>query len=148
MNCYNHPTEIAVAQCAHCGKGLCKSCVKTSNPILCNSCYLSYKQKVIKSSIIYLGLYLIFFIIGYKLNFMSYKGGDYTGFFSGYILMSLISGRQFIHDRKESSVTVYDGMAWLMLLIIKVGFYILIGMVILPYNVIKTTINLIEALKK
>jgi hypothetical protein len=26
MNCFNHPTQTAVAQCVDCGKGLCPEC--------------------------------------------------------------------------------------------------------------------------
>ena len=39
MNCYHHPQAGAVAQCAHCGKGLCSDCTFESGDIWCYTCF-------------------------------------------------------------------------------------------------------------
>lgn len=44
MNCMNHPTEAAVAQCTDCGKGLCIQCASQFKPILCDACAQKRKK--------------------------------------------------------------------------------------------------------
>ena len=38
MNCYYHPDHDAVAQCADCGKGLCRSCATRFTIPICPEC--------------------------------------------------------------------------------------------------------------
>lgn len=62
MNCINHPTVAAVAQCADCSKGLCPDCANTYKLILCTPCYNQRKkadimQQYLSSCIIYRSVY-------------------------------------------------------------------------------------------
>ena len=42
MRCYNHPREEAIAQCLHCGKGLCEKCAKKWSEPICDDCQRKY----------------------------------------------------------------------------------------------------------
>lgn len=145
MNCYNHPSEVAVAQCTNCGKGLCAECAKSYESIICAACHETHKTETITKSIIYLAVYAVLFIIGYNLDFMAFGGRLSQPVFSGYILMSLVSGWQVFGN--DSSTRTYYGMGILFAFVMKLMIYTFIGMISAPYNLIKTTVVLILAIR-
>ena len=45
MNCINHPSEAAVSQCQHCGKGLCIECTNRFSKPICPECISASRKK-------------------------------------------------------------------------------------------------------
>ena len=45
MKCFYHDNPEAVAQCVHCGKGLCRECAERRTPCLCDDCYSFLNRK-------------------------------------------------------------------------------------------------------
>ncbi len=60
MNCYNHQTQPAVAQCTDCGKGLCGTCASLYQMPLCTSCnksrITSERSGIIKEMLLTFGV--------------------------------------------------------------------------------------------
>ena len=103
MNCFNHTQEPAVAQCSDCGKGLCPECAARYQPILCSPCYKKRKDRAIWDNLYYLILYTAFFVIGYKLDFMTTKRMPDMQWMSGYVLMAFWAGYVFINSHFQET---------------------------------------------
>lgn len=83
MNCFNHPSTPAVAQCQNCGKFLCKECsTKYSPHFLCDECAtaiqheqqtIAQEQEVSEQKLFKLAL--IFFILNFVIYFLQHLFG-------------------------------------------------------------------------
>ena len=92
MNCYYHPDHDAVAQCADCGKGLCRSCATRFTIPICPECNGVRRRSELRGCIVPLLLCGLLFAIGYNSEFM---GPDRL--FGAYMLMSVYGGWKFIN---------------------------------------------------
>ena len=70
MNCYYHPDHDAVAQCADCGKGLCRSCATRFTIPICPECNGVRRRSELRGCIVPLLLCGLLFAIGYNSEFM------------------------------------------------------------------------------
>lgn len=48
MKCYYHEERDAVATCKNCGKALCKECASKNNPCMCSECIEKEKNQKIR----------------------------------------------------------------------------------------------------
>lgn len=135
MNCMNHPTEAAVAQCTDCGKGLCIQCVSQFKPILCDACAQKRKKSTIRHYVVPLIAYTVLFIIGYRLNFMATKSFPDTQILSGYILMSLLSGYQLVNVIFPFHLTSGSTGTWLIYYVFKLALYAIAGFFTAPFTI-------------
>ena len=92
MNWYYHPDHDAVAQCADCGKGLCRSCATRFTIPICPECNGVRRRSELRGCIVPLLLCGLLFAIGYNSEFM---GPDRL--FGAYMLMSVYGGWKFIN---------------------------------------------------
>lgn len=97
MNCYYHPEEPAVAQCADCGKGLCPECAsRNSKKIpLCPTCAKKRLTKAVLAGIVYFVVLAIVYYIGYKIGMSSNNHDASWGwlFVSVWTGLGLMSGK-------------------------------------------------------
>lgn len=148
MNCKKHPDIAAVAQCPDCGVGLCVECANMYRPSLCEACFSNRKSSEIISNIFRLVLYIVLFVVGYKLNFMSSKGSPETFVLSGYILMAILSGYVFLNNIFSWRMTSGTGVAWLIYFVFKLVLYSFVGFFTAPFTVGWTIFKLIRAIRK
>lgn len=132
MNCANHPTEPAVAQCVNCGRGLCQKCVDGQKKPLCISCKISRYKNSVVYSMLYLLLYVVLFYIGYKWNFLSHNHSLHDAKFSGYFFITILTGYYLIQSWTHNVIVEYDSVHAIISLIIGFIFSLLIGFVAVP----------------
>ncbi|MCM1533011.1 MAG: hypothetical protein NC114_12195 [Ruminococcus flavefaciens] len=97
MNCINHPSEKAVAQCSACGRGLCRECAGNDATPLCRTCLKRHRRAEAASAALFLAAYAALFAIGYKLDFLATANHPDMRIMSGYTIMAAVSGWQFIN---------------------------------------------------
>lgn len=77
MECYKHGGISAVAECHHCGKGLCAECADRFSLMLCESCLLANNELAKRRVIISFAVSVIFAAFGV------YAGGSSASGFGG-----------------------------------------------------------------
>ena len=142
MNCANHPTEPAVAQCVNCGRGLCQTCVDGQKKTLCISCKISRYQKSVIRSILYLLLYVVLFYIGYRWNFLSHNHSPDDAKFSGYFFITVLTGFYLIQSWSQDIIVVNDSVCAIISLIFRFIFSLLIGFVAVPFVILLNVFRL------
>ena len=106
MNCFNHISETAVAQCQDCKKGLCTTCSKQyALPICkyCNDNRISQEKKDIYLELFYsfgIGLILVFLFSKYTKTNITVP--LYFGYF--YICSGIYSGWKLLNNFLPSIV--------------------------------------------
>lgn len=148
MNCFNHTQEPAVAQCSDCGKGLCPECAARYQPILCSPCYKKRKDRAIWDNLYYLILYTAFFVIGYKLDFMTTKRMPDMQWMSGYVLMAFWAGYVFINKVLPWKMTAGTTGQWNFYYVFKFLLYLVGGFFVAPFVVFWTVYKFIRALRR
>lgn len=63
MNCYFHPNEPAVTQCAECGRGLCRDCASAPGGNLCRNCIEKAKSEKRALLIRSIAIFAIVFVL-------------------------------------------------------------------------------------
>lgn len=151
MNCYNHPSETAVAQCIDCGKGLCSCCAATYSIMICNSCnrqrIQNEKSRIIKE--------LIFtFIFGISLAYLFgqaifFKGESFSAktviiyyIIYIYIFAGVVSGWKTLTSITPRIFLILPIIGWLLYFIVKLFLSFWIGLVMLPIRVFRNIYRL------
>lgn len=127
MNCYYHPGHDAVAQCADCGKGLCRSCATRFTIPICPECNGVRRRSELRGCIVPLLLCGLLFAIGYNSEFM---GPDRL--FGAYMLMSVYGGWKFINRFCPFVFVWFSVEAIFWYFLIKVALSMLIGFFVTP----------------
>lgn len=127
MNCYYHPDHDAVAQCADCGKGLCRSCATRFTIPICPECNGVRRRSELRGCIVPLLLCGLLFAIGYNSEFM---GPDRL--FGDYMLMSVYGGWKFINRFCPFVFVWFSVEAIFWYFLIKVALSMLIGFFVTP----------------
>ena len=130
MNCANHPAEAAVAQCTECGKGLCVQCVQNQPKPVCAACHEKLRSQTVGSIVFHLLVYVGLFILGYKLNFMEGNGFPDGRFASGYTLMAVVSGWQFLNSGVGWRLVQGDLTAWAIYYVLKLLLSVIVGLIL------------------
>lgn len=148
MNCANHPSEVAVSQCVDCGKGLCVECTSLYKPVLCSSCYQSRKSSEIKRHIWRLIVYAVLFLIGYKLNFLSFGNlPEDMRVATGYLMVSGFAGYVFVNYIMPWKMIAGTTGQWNFYYLFKFILYVGTGFFVAPFAVLWTLIKLIRAIR-
>lgn len=135
MNCFYHPNEAAVAQCVDCSKGLCTQCASTYKIPVCTNCNDTRRRKDIIAYGLPLCVYIVLFIVGYRWNFMATKGFPDMQIMSGYVLMSIVSGYQFVNKILPFRLLSADGGTWLIYYAFKFVLYAVAGFFTAPFTI-------------
>ena len=144
MNCANHPTQAAVAQCTECGKGLCVQCVQNQPKPVCAACHEKLRSQTVGSIVFHLLVYVGLFILGYKLNFMEGNGFPDGRFASGYTLMAVVSGWQFLNSVVGWRLVQGDLTAWAIYYVLKLLISVIVGFFTAPFMILWNLIKLIS----
>lgn len=127
MNCFNHPTQVAVSQCVDCGKGMCSECASMYKITICTDCNEKRRKKAIISYALPLCVYIVLFTLGYRWNFLANKTLPDARILSGYVLMSIISGYQFVNAIAPFKMKSGDSTSWLIYYVFKFVLYVVAG---------------------
>jgi hypothetical protein len=148
MNCFNHPERVAVAQCVDCGKGLCIECATVYKTPICVTCRRERRRKSIVSYALPLCVYTVLFVLGYRWNFFATADQPDAHVLSGYVLMSLISGYQFINAIAPIKMVSGDGTSWLIYYVFKFVLYLAAGFFTAPFTIGWNLFKFIRSLVK
>lgn len=147
MNCINHPTMAAVAQCADCGAGLCIECANIYKPNLCVSCFRRRKKADIINNTYRLFLYVVLFVVGYKLNFLAFGSNPDMEIATGYLLVSGLAGYVFVNYIMPWKMIAGTTGQWNFYYIFKLVLYVGAGLFVAPFAIGWTIFKLIRAIK-
>ncbi|GHV51566.1 hypothetical protein FACS1894181_13580 [Bacteroidia bacterium] len=75
------------------------------------------------------------FILGYRWNFIATANHPDTHILSGYVLMSIISGYQFVNAIAPFKMTSGDSTSWLMYYAFKFVLYVVAGFFTAPFTI-------------
>lgn len=148
MNCFHHPNEAAVAQCPDCGKGLCQQCASNYKTPICKTCNDARRRKAIVSYALPLCVYVVLFILGYRWNFMSTANSPDAHILSGYVLMSIISGYQFVNAIMPFKLVSGSSTTWLIYYVLKLALYVVAGFFTAPFTIGWNIFKLIRSIVK
>lgn len=147
MYCYHHSENAAVIQCSVCGKGLCRTCaLLQGKDIVCKNCAKRKKTKAILYHTLSLGIYALFFYIGYRLNFMAFENIPNKNFESGYMLMAIISGWQFINKVIPFRLFSATILTWGIYGLLKLFVSAFVGIFTAPFTILWNLFKLVKAL--
>jgi len=148
MNCFNHPIHAAVAQCVDCRKGLCPECASIYKITICKECNEKRRRKSVRSHALLLCAYTILFILGYKWNFIATANYPDTHILSGYVLMSIFSGYQFVNAIAPFKMVSGSDTLWLMYYVFKFVLYAVSGFFTAPFTIGWNIFKLIRSIVK
>lgn len=142
MNCFNHPSIVAVAQCIDCGKGLCAACAKKYTITICSDCNDYRRNQSLSIQIRRLLISLGIFIAGYLLL------GQVNGepFLCGYVAASVFYGWGFVNCHLPAFVLIGSWAFILVVFVIKLFLSCLIGFFLFPYLFLRNIVQLIKIL--
>lgn len=151
MNCYNHPKEIAVAQCSDCGKGLCPHCATAYSVPICNTCNKSRidseRIQILKELLftVTFGVGLAY-LFGEKLFFQGQSFSLKTTILYYviyiYVFAGVVSGWKTLTRITPRVFLVLPIIGWLLYFIVKLFLSFWIGLVMLPIRVFRNIYRL------
>lgn len=156
MNCYNHPTQTAVAQCQDCGKGLCTQCATTYSIPICNSCnksrISSERSRIIKELLITfvfgIGIAYIFGeAIFFKEVSFSLKTTVLYYIIFTYAFAGIVSGWKTLAAITPRMFLVLPIIGWLIYFVVKLFLAFWVGLIMLPIRTIRNIMRLIKIQK-
>lgn len=156
MNCYNHPTQTAVAQCQDCGKGLCTQCATTYSIPICNSCnksrISSERNRIIKEllftfifgvGVAYLnGKYIFFKDASFSLETTIFYYIIFT-----YIFAGIVSGWKTLTAITPRMFLVLPIIGWLIYFALKLFLAFWVGLIMFPIRTIRNIVRLVKIQK-
>lgn len=158
MNCFNHPPQIAVAQCVDCRKGLCSNCATSYSMPICIPCNTNRikgeRSRIIRELLVtyILGALLTFLFV--KLLSTPVKEGGTTVPFNTlsyviifYISAGLVAGWQTLNRITPRMFLFLPLIGWVIYFVLKLFLAYWVGLVMLPVRTIKNLIRLIRLSK-
>lgn len=153
MNCYNHPTQTAVAQCQDCGKGLCSQCATTYSIPICNSCnksrISSERSRIIRELLVtFIGAFILTYLFSKLLSTPVREGGHTVPFDTVtyimlfYICAGLIAGWQTLTRITPSMFLVLPIIGWIIYFAIKLFLAFWVGLIMLPIRTVRNIMRL------
>jgi len=158
MNCYNHPNQVAVAQCSDCNKGLCSQCATAYSIPICNFCNKSRigneRTRIIKEILaILIGGCVLTFLFS-KLLSTPVGKSNYTVSFDTityiilfYICAGVIAGWQTLNRLTPRMFLVLPIIGWLIYFAFKLFLSYWVGLIMLPVRLVRNILRLIKLQK-
>ena len=136
MRCAYHTNEEAVATCNVCGKGLCQECANKITPPQCIGCFennlKAEKSRIIRSLVIAGVISVLLFFFG---------GSDQTNGLGHILLACLPFGWVALNKITPNIFLFMPIIGWLIYFLLKFVLAMVVGMVALPYSIIKTVVQ-------
>jgi len=157
MNCYNHPMQVAVAQCSDCGKGLCHECATAYTITICNSCN---SKRIHNERVDIFTELVVTFAFGIVLAYLNAKyiffDGDHSPsvkslvwyyIFSVYTFSGIVAGWKTLTRLTPSVFLILPILGWLIYFVLKLFLSFWLGLIMLPIRTIRNIYRLV-ALQK
>lgn len=156
MNCYNHPSQAAVAQCSDCGKGLCSGCAAAYSAPICNSCN---KSRISNERIRIIKEILFTIVFGVAL---AYLNGKYIFFKDSsfslrttveyyiiftYIFAGIVAGWKTLTNITPRMFLVLPIIGWLLYFVLKLFLSFWVGLIMFPVRMVRNILRLIKLQK-
>lgn len=155
MNCYNHSTESAVAQCPDCGKGLCVQCTSNYSIPICSSC--SKKRINTEKGVIIKELVLTFgfgILLSYFFCQWTNEGHSYplihnviTAIVAFVSFAGIISGWKTLTSITSNYFLFLPIFGWILYFIVKLSISMSIGFIMFPIRTFKNVSRLMTLQK-
>lgn len=143
MNCYNHPSRHAVAQCVDCHKGLCYTCASKYEIPICDTCNNRRKRYELKEYLKPIVLSIIIFIIGFNIDGLGADNG-----MTAYFLASAYIGWKAI-NHFITTIWIWATLQSLLFqLFLKFAVALFLGVFIAPFYWIYCIYKIIRTLAK
>lgn len=143
MNCFNHPTRPAVAQCVDCHKGLCNECAHKYTIPICDECNNKRRGGNVAHFLKPFIVCAILFAVGYNLEVF---GSD--EFMGGYMLMCAYGGWKAINQFAPMIFVWLDMRSVLMFFLLKLAISMFIGFFLTPIYLVYCLVKIIRAIVK
>lgn len=151
MNCYNHQTQPAVAQCSDCGKGLCGTCASSYQMPLCTSCnksrITSERSGIIKEMLLTFGVGAV---LAYFFFQWTNGGHSYPLLYNiisyvipFYVFSGIIPGWKTLTRITPSVFLFLPIIGWVLYFIIKFILSVVVGLVMLPIRTVRNIARLV-----
>ena len=147
MNCYNHTDIQYVGTCTDCGKGLCVDCIDKYTIPICDTCNIQ-RLKAEKATII--KDWIITFIIACIGTYFIYKNKgekDFSIFFIFYICIGVRYAWKLLTNIASKWVLTMSFGAWVIYYFMKLLLSVLIGIFIVPIQILLDIKRLFEVNK-
>lgn len=155
MNCYNHPTQTAVAQCVDCGKGLCSQCASMYSIPICSTCnkqrITSEKGRTTKELLVtfilggiltYLFVRLFSIPVGPDNHTIRFDTPTYIILF--YICAGVVAGWQTLTKITPQIFLLLPIIGWLIYFAVKLFLSFWLGLVMLPIRTVRNIFMLVK----
>ena len=129
MNCYFHPNEPAVTQCAECGRGLCRDCASAPGGNLCRNCIEKAKSEKRALLIRSIAIFAIVFVLC-----LSAPGAP---FFVALFVAGTPCGWRALSSMQPRMFLFLPIIGWLIYLGIKLFLSYWIGSIAMPMQIVK-----------
>lgn len=129
MNCYFHPNEPAVTQCAECGRGLCRDCASAPGGNLCRNCIEKAKSEKRALLIRSIAIFAIVFVLC-----LSAPGAP---FFVALLVAGTPCGWRALSGIQPRMFLFLPIIGWLIYLGIKLFLSSWIGYIAMPMQIVK-----------
>jgi len=153
MNCYNHQTQPAVAQCPNCGKGLCGKCASLYSMPICNTCnkrrIFGERSRIITEMLLTFGLGLLLTVL-----FLYFEHGQHPnnpiklyvvlGVMFFYIFSGIIPGWKTLTSITPRVFLFLPLIGWLLYFIVKFLLSVAVGLVMLPVRTVWNIARLVS----
>ncbi|MDD4108769.1 MAG: hypothetical protein PHH93_08630 [Prolixibacteraceae bacterium] len=151
MNCHNHPTQPAVAQCVDCGKGLCGTCASNYLTPLCTPCnksrISSEKSGIIKEMLLTFGVgaVLAFFFFQWTNGGHSYPllYNIISFVIPFYVFSGIIPGWKTLTRITPNIFLFLPIIGWVLFFIVKLALSLVVGLVMLPIRTVRNVARLV-----
>lgn len=151
MNCYNHTTQPAVAQCPDCGKGLCAECTSLYSMPICTTCNNSRiakeRSRIIKELLLTFGLGVVLAYFFYQ---WTNGGHSYPLLYNiisfvipFYVFSGIVPGWKTLTRITPNVFLFLPIIGWVLYFIIKFALSVCIGLVMLPVRTIRNVVRLV-----
>lgn len=151
MNCYEHPTQPAVAQCPDCGKGLCPDCASSYSVPICKKCNAkrisTEKGAIIKELLLTYGLGIL---LGVLFTRWTDAGHSYplTHTIISYVVFSyvfsgIVPGWKTLTRITPAIFLFMPIIGWVLYFVIKLALSLCLGLVMLPVRTVRNIHRLV-----
>lgn len=152
MNCHEHTETNAVAQCPHCGRGLCQVCSSLFSSPICKNCFklqLNNNRKVYIRNLI---ISAVLFYFGFRHAYETFNDSNifYTLFMSligGYILAGVPWGWSSLSRLTADIFLFMPLIGWVFYFFIKFIISCFVGIFITPFKLYASIKGLIDVSK-
>ena len=148
MNCFDHPEEVAVANCVDCNKGLCNYCAHKYDFPICSQCNLQRvkyeKKQIIKDLFLIIGIGTLLFLFLKSSDSFYGTLNTTSAIVVFYLCYSVVAGWKFLNRITPQVFLFLPIIGWIIYFILKFMGAWIVGPFVLPFRLYKDIKRFIE----